>query len=79
MKDWQQLVILRRLVEDFGFPVGIDGVATVRESDGLALSSRNRYLSESERVLAGALPRVLTGLNAGLYELCESRIAERWS
>ena len=60
-KDWQQLVILRRLVEDFGFPVGIDGVATVRESDGLALSSRNRYLSDSERVRAGALPRVLTG------------------
>ena len=60
-KDWQQLVILRRLVEALGLPVLIEGVATVRESDGLAFSSRNQYLSDAERLRSSALPRVLTG------------------
>ena len=53
-KDWQQLVILRHLVDALGLPVTVRSVATVREADGLALSSRNRYLSESQRAQAGS-------------------------
>ena len=63
-KDWQQLVILRRLVHDLGLNVRISGVATVREADGLALSSRNRYLTADQRGMAAALPRVLATASA---------------
>ena len=58
-KDWQQLVILRRLVEDMNLPVTVLGVPTVREADGLAMSSRNQYLSPENRARAVALPRAL--------------------
>jgi pantoate ligase/cytidylate kinase len=58
-KDWQQLVILRRLVADLGLPVKVQGCATVREPDGLPFSSRNRYLSAVERSRAAALPKAL--------------------
>ena len=58
-KDWQQLVILRRLVADLDLGVAVQGVSTVRESDGLALSSRNQYLSSVERARAAALPAAL--------------------
>ena len=54
-KDYQQLAILRRMVRDLNIPVEIVGGATVRESDGLAVSSRNRYLDEQERRDARAL------------------------
>jgi pantoate--beta-alanine ligase len=58
-KDAQQLALIRRMVLDFNLPVEIVGVPTVREPDGLALSSRNRYLSPEERTTALALSRAL--------------------
>ena len=64
-KDAQQLALIRRMVTDLNFPVDIVAVPTVREGDGVALSSRNRYLSEVERVSARELSRALfTGREA---------------
>ena len=59
-KDWQQLMIIRRLVEDLNFPIEIIGVPTVRETDGLAMSSRNGYLTSQERAIAPALYATLS-------------------
>ena len=58
-KDAQQLALIRRMALDFNLPVEIVGVRTVREADGLALSSRNRYLSVPQRQTALALSRAL--------------------
>jgi pantoate--beta-alanine ligase len=58
-KDFQQLTVIRRMVADLGLPVEIAGVPTVREPNGLALSSRNAYLSNDERNRAVALPHAL--------------------
>lgn len=58
-KDYQQLLVIRRMVEDLAMPVEVLGVPTVREPDGLAMSSRNAYLSEEERARAPALYRTL--------------------
>ncbi|HLY46521.1 MAG TPA: pantoate--beta-alanine ligase [Stellaceae bacterium] len=65
-KDWQQLMVVRRLARDLDIPVRIEGVATLREVDGLALSSRNVYLSPAERQTAPLLYRVLCDTAARL-------------
>jgi len=59
-KDYQQLIVVRRLARDLGLRTSIVGAPTVREPDGLALSSRNRYLSANERVVAPTLYRALS-------------------
>src|SRR5919201_1432256 len=66
-KDYQQLKVVTRMAKDLDLPVKIVPVATVRERDGLALSSRNSYLSPSERAVAPTLYRVLSD--------CAGRIA----
>lgn len=62
-KDYQQLTLIRAMVADLNVPVEVVGVATVREPDGLAMSSRNRYLSDDERRAALAIS---AGLRAGV-------------
>ncbi|MFC9433650.1 pantoate--beta-alanine ligase [Nocardia sp. NPDC057030] len=61
-KDYQQLILIQQMVRDLNFGIRVVGVPTVREPDGLALSSRNRYLAPAERETAVALP---TALRAG--------------
>jgi pantoate--beta-alanine ligase len=65
-KDWQQLQVIRRLVEDLCIPTRILAGPTLREPDGLAMSSRNAYLTAVARQQAIALPRALDGLAAFL-------------
>jgi pantoate--beta-alanine ligase len=67
-KDFQQLLVIRRMVQDLAMPIEIVGVDTVREADGLAMSSRNRYLSAEERARAPLLRRQLLQLAKKLRE-----------
>jgi pantoate--beta-alanine ligase len=61
-KDYQQLAVIRYLVRDLAFPVVLLAAATVREADGLAMSSRNQYLSADERVRAPSIHRSLLAM-----------------
>jgi pantoate--beta-alanine ligase len=70
-KDWQQLAVVRRMAADLSFPVEVVPCATVRADDGLALSSRNAYLSAEERAVAPALHRALRA-GADLVEAGET-------
>ena len=65
-KDYQQFMMIRRMVRDLNIPTEIVGVPTIREADGLALSSRNAYLSADERHRAVAFPRALQGARADI-------------
>lgn len=67
-KDFQQLVVVRRFVEDLGIPVRIIGCPTLREPDGLALSSRNVRLSVDERARAAAIPGALAAIETAVAE-----------
>ena len=67
LKDAQQFFVLKRMVSDLLLPIELLGCPTVRESDGLALSSRNRYLSDTERTLARKIPEALGRLREQIF------------
>ena len=76
-KDYQQLLVIRRMTADLNIPVKIIGCPTIREEDGLALSSRNAYLTAEERAVAPALHAVLLTMAAALQSGADSASAVR--
>ena len=74
-KDYQQLVLIRDMVAALDFRVEVVGVPTVREADGLAMSSRNRYLSDDARAWAAAIPQALAAGQAAAGDGVEATIA----
>ncbi|PPK85973.1 pantothenate synthetase [Neolewinella xylanilytica] len=76
-KDYQQVAVLRRMVKLLELPVAITVIPTVREQDGLALSSRNRRLSPDERLAAGKINQHLAAVAAGLRSGWPARDLER--
>ena len=78
-KDYQQLLVVRQMVRDLHIPVAIEAGPTVREADGLALSSRNAYLSTQERAAAPALHRTLSDVAERVAEGAEVGEAVAWS
>ncbi|PKU26236.1 pantoate--beta-alanine ligase [Telmatospirillum siberiense] len=77
-KDYQQLQVIRRLVRDLNIPTVIEGVPTVRESDGLAMSSRNAYLSVEERAIAPILHQTLMAMASRVAERAPIAEQEAW-
>jgi len=77
-KDWQQVQVVKRMVADLLLPLEIVGVQTVREEDGLALSSRNRFLSAADRAVAPALVAALRAVAARVAdgEAADAPLAE---
>ena len=75
-KDYQQLLIIQKMVDDLNFSIDIIGVETERESSGLALSSRNQYLSETEKQNASQLYRVLYNLAQQVTDRCQNNSSE---
>lgn len=65
-KDYQQLQVVRRMARDLDIPIRVEGLPTVREADGLAMSSRNQYLTDDERARAPELYRALTDAAAAI-------------
>jgi pantoate--beta-alanine ligase len=68
LKDFQQCMVIQRMVRDLNVPIRIEPVETVRESDGLALSSRNRYLTAEERSQAPVIREALLDAEAAFYQ-----------
>jgi pantoate--beta-alanine ligase len=81
-KDYQQLCVMKQLVRDLNLPLEIVGAATIREADGLAMSSRNRYLTAGERTQAPVLYRAITavandaGVKAGKPDAIAAAVAK---
>ncbi|QCO14112.1 pantoate--beta-alanine ligase [Azospirillum brasilense] len=71
-KDYQQLMVIRRFARDLDIPVRVEGLPTVREADGLAMSSRNAYLSADERARAPELNRALRDAASALADGAEA-------
>jgi pantoate--beta-alanine ligase len=78
-KDAQQLALVRRMVTDLNLDVVIEPVPTVRDADGLAISSRNRFLSAADRAVALALPRALRAGQAEAGGGADAVLAATWA
>jgi len=78
-KDYQQLLVVRRLARDLGLPVEIVGVPTLREADGLAMSSRNAYLDSDQHRIAATLNVILKDAIARACSNADLRGAEAWA
>lgn len=82
-KDWQQAAVIRRMVKDLQFPIRIVVASTTRESDGLAMSSRNRYLQPEERAQATVLWRsqqwVRQEVRKSSRGVSADRLRQEWS
>jgi pantoate--beta-alanine ligase len=80
-KDYQQLMVVTRVAKDLDIPIEVVGIATRREEDGLAMSSRNRYLSKTERIQATAIHKNLQQaaekIRSGINQQTATRAASR--